>query len=100
MGIFMLVFDDIYISDKLIKKKKKIISALRHGKMFDSNVFVIYLNTNTNLPEIMQGYFFNQIYFQSTSVRLLGLTDSKDEAINYLIEFVLSKYSIQKLDMY
>lgn len=88
----MLIYKDLFFSDKLKNKKNKIINALRHGKLIDPNVYVIYLNDNTNLPELMQGYFFNQIYFQIKKVKIIGITASKDEGIDFLTDYITRSY--------
>ena len=89
----MLIFNNLIISDKLKNKKKKIINALRHGEMIDPSIFVVYLNENTSLPELMQGYFFNQIYYHIKTIEILGIFASKDEGIKFLSEYITESYN-------
>lgn len=88
----MIVYDDLYVSESLVKDKKNIIRNLRHAKMFRPDIFIVYLNDNTDKPEVMQGFFFNQIYYQVGRTVILGITKSREEAVNYMAELMAGRF--------
>lgn len=82
----MIYFDELYVSEKLKKDQKKIINFIRAGKLY-RNVYIIYLNDDTNRPELMHGIFFNQIYMQTKRVKILGITDSKGDGVDFISRY-------------
>ena len=87
----MIFYDDLYISEKLEKDKKNIINYIRAGKLY-KNIYLIYMNDNTNRPELMHGIFFNHIYMQTKRIKLLGITDTKADGVDFILKYVSGMY--------
>lgn len=88
----MIKFDDLYISEKLRSDRNLIINQIRHGKCFRPDVFIIYKNENTGRPELMQGFFFDQLYMQINSTYIYGITDSREDGVKYISRHLASQF--------
>lgn len=83
---------DLYISDKLKSKEKKLIRSIKYDKGF-SKVYLIYKNPRNNEIEFMPSYYFRQKYLKKIPFEIIGMVSKYDEAIEYLANIVCKKYN-------
>lgn len=80
---------NIYFSDNLIRKKKRILRDLKYKKK-PVTYFVIFKNENTGKYEFMHGIFFMQKRLHSYPFEIAGIVNSYDEALLWLAEYASS----------
>lgn len=75
--------NDLYISENLLDKKKKIMNDIKYGRGFN-NYYLIYKNSETGKPECMKSLYFRQKYFSSLPFLIEGIAETKQDALRYM----------------
>ena len=83
---------DLYISESLKSKEKKLIRSIKYDKGFNKT-FLVYRNNRNDGIEFMPSYFFRQKYMKKIPFEILGICDSYDDALNYLVNICCDKYN-------
>ena len=74
-------YHNLYFSEKLIKKKDKIIKKFEENKL-QPNLFVVTLaRGEQNQLEFFQTYFLQQRFFENVSFFVVGFADSYGAAV-------------------
>ncbi len=92
----MKYYKDLYIGEKLEKKKEKIISRLERGKL-QNDIHVIVLPRETsNQLEIYNAALFLQPDFPNDDFFIIGIVKGYDSAIELVEEITQEVYNSRK----
>lgn len=84
---------DIYVSDSVADKKRKILHNLKRGKL-QINVYVITLPlTEGGIMEIYPAYIFLQKIYKKQNIYIIGLASDKNEAYDLAGRIIMECYS-------
>lgn len=89
----MVIFhEDLYVSEKLKKKESKLRRSLRLRRgLF--GVYIIALCDGNDQVEIFDAMVLKQPHFRKATVRIIGLSDSAQDATDYVVSLVEKQVS-------
>lgn len=87
----MWFYRPLLTSESLKKKEKKICRKLRLG-IGMTNVYVIVLGSGSNLFNIYHCAFFKPRFMRKRDLCIVGLADSRDQAVELLSDFMADIY--------
>lgn len=87
----MWFYRPLLTSESLKKKEKKICRKLRLG-IGMTNVYVIVLGSGSNLFDIYHCAFFKPRFMRKRDLCIVGLADSRDQAVELLSDFMADIY--------
>lgn len=86
-------YKDLYMGELAAKRKRKIISRIKHGK-FQIGVYVLALPLNDdNILDIYPSYILNQKYYRNISINIVGIAFGYEEAMKILQRMVIDCYT-------
>ena len=71
---------ELYLSDSLIKKKRKICRKIKSGK-YSGGAYLIYNNFFNNNLEFMKASYFKQDFYRHLPIEILGIAENYSDAI-------------------
>lgn len=93
MGNPMEWSKDIYVSDSVADKKRKILNNLKKNKL-QINVYVITLPiVEGGIMEIYPSFIFLQDIYKRQDIYVIGLASSMDEAYELVDQIVMDCYN-------
>ncbi len=84
----MRFYDDLYISESLIKKKNKIIWKLKHNVLVPRLSLVLLSSNGKDNFKIIPSYLFLQKSYPRDMELILGIAKTEDEAIKLMQQMV------------
>ena len=76
----MIWYEDLYVSDNIIKKKNKLVKKISKGKL-TKNIYVIALSRNDKeLLDVFQANVLKQQYYKNQTIVAVGLAKGEDMA--------------------
>lgn len=79
--------NNLYISDSLSKKEGRIRRSLRMRRGL-IKVYIISICDGTDQLEIYNSSILKQKLYRYMNIRIVGITDSMEDATNYVIKLV------------
>lgn len=87
---------NVYVTDDVADKKRKILHRLKAGKL-QFNVYAIILPLGADgIMEIYPAYIFRQKIYKCQSVYVIGLASGREDAYKLAGEIALECYSKNK----
>lgn len=84
---------DVYVTDSVADKKKKILHRLKMGKL-QFNVYAIVLPLgNDGIMEVYPAYVFLQKIYKKQPVYVIGLASGREDAYELIGRIALECYS-------
>lgn len=86
-------YKDLYMGELAAKRKRKIISRIKHGKV-QIGVYVLALPLyDDNILDIYPSYILNQKYYRNIAINIVGIACGYEEAMEVLQRMVIDCYT-------
>ena len=90
----MNIYKDIYLSDSLIKNKRKIISNIKKNKIMLGKYIITLPVGNYGILEIYPYIVLMQKIYQESDVFVIGVADSMEDAVDITRNIVTEWYNM------
>ncbi len=82
----------LYIGDKLKKKKSKAITSINDRRVTFGVYCIAFSSQPTNLFDIMDANELLFPHYRKSNIRIVGLANGKEEAINLVHDMLMEVY--------
>ena len=83
---------DLYLGEKIAKKKNKIIYKINDGKLSPSTFVIVLPRNNRDILETFPFEVLKQKYYKRQDFFIIGIAKGKEEANNLMLEIIKECY--------
>ncbi|MCR5430867.1 MAG: hypothetical protein K6E58_06530 [Eubacterium sp.] len=81
-------YDDLYLGEKIAKKKNKIIYKIKDRKFLPNTYVIILPRNDRNTLETIPAEILKQKYYRKVEIVIVGLAKGKEEAYKVMQEII------------